>query len=213
MTDDRLKEMEALVRGDEDVIFDTYVNRPRFGSKFWLNVTLVFFLIFFAALYKFAVLDSIIPNDVLVSSLEVFEVDSQWLVKEEVKETDFNGVIMVPQISFRFRNIGKIDLEYVSVMAVFRVPNRSRTLGEASELVMKVPVKPGTESGTITLTCSYGYKTTSKKAFSLNDGEWRDTAAEIYVKCGGSSFTHIKQYIVNRRIEGLDRKVKYHLVD
>jgi len=204
----QLKAIEKLIRGDDDdVIFESYVKPNRFGSKFWLNTTLVVLFIVFAALFKFLVVDNIIPAAVVVSSLEVTSIDSKWVVKEKVKEKDFEGVIMVPQISLRFRNVGDIDLKYVSILSIFKVSNRSRSLGDTSRMIFDKALKPGDESDVIVLTSNYGYKTSSNKAFSANSKEWKDTVADIFVKCGSSSYEPYKKFFMSHKVEGVDRQV------
>jgi len=208
---DELKEIDKPVNGDKDVLFDEYVNRNRYGSRFWLSVTLVFCAILAAVVYKVAVLDKIIPPEVLKNSLQIFAIDSQWVVQQEVHEKDFNGIILVPQVSFRFRNTGKIDLSYVSVLGVFRLLNQPRSIGEDNQLVFKDSLKPGGESERIVLTSGFGYRASSKEAFARNSKEWQNATAEIYVKSGSSVFIYFNNFYIIKRIEGLDMGVDVNI--
>jgi hypothetical protein len=208
---DELKQIEKPVKDDNDVLFDEYVNRSRFGSRFWLSVTLVFCVIVAAVVYKVAVLDKIIPPEVLKASLQVFDIDSQWVVQQEVHEPDFNGIILVPQVSFRFRNIGKIDLSYVSVLGVFRLLNQPRSIGEDNKLIFRDTLKPGGESERIVLTSGFGYRATSKEAFARNSKEWQNATVEIYIKSGSSVYIFFNNFFIIKRIEGLDMGIDINI--
>jgi hypothetical protein len=35
---DELKEIDKPVNDEKDVLFDDYVNRSRYGSRFWLSI-------------------------------------------------------------------------------------------------------------------------------------------------------------------------------
>lgn len=205
---DELKKREQLIQNDEDVLFDEYINRSRFGSKFWLSVTMAVVFILAVVVYKVAVLDRIIPPEILKNSIKIFDIDSQWVVKEEVHEKDFDGIILVPQISFRFRNVGETDLKFVHVLGIFRLLNRAKALGEDSRLALKEPLKPGGESERIVLTCNFGYRATSREAFARNPKQWKSASAEIYVQTGGSKLIFINTYYIIRKIQGLDSEIE-----
>jgi hypothetical protein len=130
------------------------------------------------------------------------------VVKEEVHEKDFDGIILVPQISFRFRNVGETDLKFVNVLGVFRLLNRARALGEGNSLVLKEPLKPGSESERIVLTCNFGYRATSREAFARNPQQWKSASAEIYIQSGGSKPIFMNTYYIIRKIQGLDREIE-----
>ncbi|MCP4152638.1 MAG: hypothetical protein GY757_33185 [bacterium] len=201
---DDLKKIEQLIRGEDDVLFDNFINKKRFDSKFWLYVTLVICFIFFVGLYKFTVLDKIIPPEELKASMELFNIDSKWVETEKIKEKDFEGIIMAPQISFQIRNIGKTKLSYVYILSVFKVMNRAKALGDDSIMSLREELAPGEESERIVLTSAFGYRTTSKRAFDKNATEWKNAQAEIYVKSGSSVFTFLKKFYIIRRIDGYE---------
>ncbi len=213
MTDElksnELKALEKLLVGEDDVLFENVVRPKRFGPKFWLHVTLAVFFIFFVVLYKYAVLDRIVSPDELKESIEIFEMDSKWVFKEEVHEKDFDGIIMVPQLTFRVRNIGKRELSHVYMLSVFRVRNRAKALGEASVIAMRNGLKPGGETEPLVFTSSFGYRTSSKKAFARNSEEWRNSQAEVYAKSGSSSLKLINKFFILHRVEGVEADVKY----
>lgn len=205
---DELKEVKKQIRDENDVLFETYINRKRFGSRFWLYVVMVLVFVLMAILYKNVVIDKIIPPEELKASIEIFDIDSQWVVKEEVHEKDFQGIVLVPQISFRFRNVGKRNLRYIYVLGVFRILNRSKSLGEGNKMALRKPLKPGEESDRIVLTSSFGYRATSKKAFVINQHQWRRTSAEIYIQSGSSKLSFLKTFYIIRKIEGFSPDIE-----
>jgi hypothetical protein len=205
---EELKEVEKQVKDDDEVLFEKYINRKRFGSKFWLFVIMAFVFVLMVILYKNMVIDKIVPPDELKASLEIFDIESQWVVKEEVHEKDFHGIILVPQISFRFRNVGKRNLRYIYVLGVFRIINQPKALGEGNNMALRKPLKPGEESDRIVLTSSFGYRATSKKAFVIHQHQWKRASAEIYVKSGSSQLSFLKSFYIIRKIEGFSPDIE-----
>lgn len=205
---DELETLRQIVSDDDEVLFDKYINKPKYGSKFWLYIALgaVFLLMVF--IYKYAVLDNFIAPEELKASLEIFDIDSQWVVKEEVHEKDFEGIVLVPQISFRFRNVGEEKLKYVSVLGVFRLQNRSKALGEGNRMTLRKGLEPDKGSDRIVVNSSFGYRATSKEAFAKNNKEWKNASVDIYVKSGSSSMIFLKKLYIIRRIDGLEMDIE-----
>lgn len=208
---DELKEIKKFIEGEDEVLFDEYLNRSRFGPKFWVGVTMAVAFIVSVIVYKTVVLDQIVEPEVLKSSIEIFDIDSQWVVKEEIHETDFHGILLVPRISFRFRNVGKEKLSYVSVLGVFRLINRPKSLGEDNKMALRDGLEPGDESERIVLTCGFGYRATSKEAFARNTDRWQNASVEVYVRAGSSKMILFNTYYVIRQIEGVEKEVKFKM--
>jgi hypothetical protein len=198
---------QEIMNEDEEVLFDKYINRRPFGSKFWLYLTLIICFIGFAILFKFYVVDKIIPPEELKASLEVFDITSQWVVKEKIKEKDFEGIVLVPQITFRFRNIGDKPLKNIFVLGVFWLQNRAKALGETSEMVFKEPLEPGKDSDPVVLTSNFGYRAKSKNFF-ITSKDWKEASVKIFVKSSTSHYIFYNVYYILRKIEGLDRDIE-----
>ena len=206
---DELKEIKKFIEGDDDILFDEYINRSRFGPKFWVGVTMAIVFIVSVVVYKTAVLDKIIDPEVLKSSIEIFDIDSQWVVREEIHEKDFHGIVLAPEISFRLRNVGKEKLSYIYVLAVFRLMNRPKSLGEDNKMTLRDGLEPGGESERIVLTCGFGYRATSKEAFSRNKEGWENASVEIFARGGSSNMVLLNTYYVIRKIEGMKKEVRF----
>ncbi|MCP4216373.1 MAG: hypothetical protein GY765_17115 [bacterium] len=206
--DDELKKLKTMVEQDEGALFENYLQPRRYNSKFWLGIIMAVILVGFALVYKFTVLDAVIPPEELKASLEIFNIDSQWVVKEEVHEKDFNGIILVPSITFQFRNVGKRELDHVYVLGVFRLLNRAKSLGEDYDITLKDGLKPGAVSAPINLISSFGYRASSKAAFARNSKDWRSSYSEIFIKRGSSQLSFLKKLFILRKIEGYDMDVE-----
>ncbi len=195
-------------KGIEDSPVEEYVRPGSFWPKFWVKFTVLVSIVILAFVFKSTVLDKGISPEELKSSIEIFDISSQWVEKEKIDEKDFKGIILVPEISFRTRNVGKRELQHVFILGVFRLLNSPRAMGEGYEMLFKEPVKPGGTSGRIVLRSGFGYKATSKKAFEINSQKWRSAEVEIYARSHDSGLVFLKSFYISRKIEGLDVEIK-----
>lgn len=187
---------------------EKYIHPKKFGSKFWVKVFLAAAFVLLAFIVKTTVFDRVVDPKLLVESIEVFDIHSKWVVKEEVDTPDFKGLVIVPQVKFRVRNIGKTDLKYVYFLGVFRVVNRSKALGEDFRTVFDNPLKPGAESESITMTSQYGYRAKSVAAFDASYKEWKESLVQLFVRSGGSQLEPLKTFYLSRRVEGAEINIK-----
>lgn len=198
-------EKKETVTGEaEGEFLEEYLKPKRYKPRFWVWVTLVISAIILVIIYKITVIDTAINPEELKPSIEIFNLDSQWVVLEEIDTKEFKGIVLVPQISFQVRNIGKVVLRNVFFLGEFRLLDRAKNLGEGFQMAFKKPVNPGQESERIVLTCSAGYKASSKLAFKNNIKEWKRAMVEIYIKTGSSKLIFFKTFYITRKIEGLD---------
>ena len=192
-------------------LFDEYLKPKRFNPRFWVWIVLVVAAILMAFIYKVTVVDTTVAPRDLKDAVELINLDSQWVESEKIDTKDFKGIVLVPQISFQVRNVGKIDLQDVYFLGVFRLLDRAKTLGEGFEMTLKKPLKPGQESERITLTCQFGYRASSKVAFKKNSKEWGTSMVEVFTKTGASQLIFLKNFYISRKIEGLE--VDFKLTD
>ncbi len=202
------EENEIIPQEVQDIGLDEYFEPKRFGSKFWLSVSLIIITIGFILFYKFGVIDQSITGEELKSSIEFFDINSQWVVKQKIDTDEFKGVILVPQISFRVRNIGSQDLKNVFLLGVFSFLDTGKTIGEGYEMILKDGLPPEGESRRVTLTSGFGYRATSERAFDKNQKDWRTTFVEIFARSRNSKLTFVKSFYISRKIEGLDIEVR-----
>lgn len=200
--------MEPEHNGQREILFEEYQKRFWQRSKFWLGVVLCALFIVFALVFKRTIVDTSMTAEELKSAIELFDISSQWVVKEKIVEPGFQGVILVPEVSFRIRNSGNRELSYVFLLGVFRFMDNGRTIGEGYRMTLRRPLPPGRESGRIDLRCGFGYRASSAVAFEKNRKDWRNVFTEVFAKSKNSKLVLIKTFYISRLISGQDIEVK-----
>jgi hypothetical protein len=189
-------------------ILDEYGSPRRLGPRLFRLSLILILVVAAALLVKSDLFDRPIAVDDLKASIEIFNISSQWVVKSRVEEDDFEGVILVPEISFQVRNIGRQRLSFVFFLGVFRFLDNGKSIGEGYQMALEDSLGPQGESATITLRSGFGYRATSAEAFERNQREWRSSFVEVFVRSKGSKPIFYKSYFISRRIEGLGVDVK-----
>lgn len=206
-------ENNLMLDEKKEVILEEFIKPRRFGSKFWMYLIVFSLFVLIILLFKTNIIDKSITADELKSSVEFFNISSQWIVKEKINENDFKGIILVPEITFRVRNIGKINLKYVFFLGVFRFLDTGKTMGEGYKLGIKKSLQPGGESDPIKLAAGFGYRASSKEAFKRNQRNWGNAYVEIFIKSRNSKLVFFKSYYISRKIEGMDIDVRINKVN
>ncbi len=204
---EKVDDFKDQTKNGEEILDDYAQPRTR-QTKFWLWIILAVVFILLVFIYKATVIDTTVKPQDLKASMELFDINSQWVQSEEINTPEFKGIVLVPEISFQVRNNGKKDLYYVYFLGVFRLVNSAKALGEGMYMAFKVPLKPGQESGKIKLTSAFGYRASSKEAFNTNSKEWRNAMVEIFIKSGAGSLFPLKSFYISRKIEGLEIDIK-----
>lgn len=168
---------------------------------------IILFVVLFL-LFKSDIIEPPLSSEELKSSLEIFNISSQWVVKKEIKEDDFQGIILVPEIGFQVRNVGDSDLKYVFFLGVFRFLDSGKIIGEGFKMDLTDVLHPGEVSHRITLTSALGYRASSKEAFRQNPKDWQSSFVEVFIKRRNSQLTFYKSYYISRKIEGMDINVR-----
>lgn len=207
MSEENEKKVTVTGEGGEE-IFEEYLRPKRYKPRFWVWVTLTISAIILVIIYKITVIDTAVNPAELKPAIEMFNLDSQWVILEEIDTKEFKGIVLVPQISFQVRNVGRLVLRDVYFLGEFRLLDRPKTLGEGFQMAFKKPVNPGEESERIVLTSMAGYKASSKMAFKKNINEWKRAMVEIYVKTSSSKLIFLKTFYITRKIEGLDLDIQ-----
>jgi hypothetical protein len=198
----------APVTGANEEILEEYYRSFWRNSKFWLGVVLVFIFLVFAFVFKKTVMDTSIKPQQLKSALEFFDISSQWVVNEKVSAEDFNGIILVPELSFRIRNVGQKDMSYVFLLGVFRFMDNGKFIGEGYQMTLRKALSPGGESERITLKSGFGYRASSAEAFERYKKNWRNSSCELFVKSHNSGLVSVKTFYISRKIAGQGIEVK-----
>ena len=190
------------------MVLDEYTRPRRWGSRLLRWLIILILVAAAALLVKNDLVDRSIAVDDLKASVEIFNISSQWVVRNRVEEEDFKGVVLVPEISFQVRNVGEETLSFVFFLGVFRFLDNGKTIGEGYEMTLEDPLVPGDESDKINLRSGFGYRATSEEAFERNQREWRSSFVEVFIRSKSSKLIFFKSYFISRKIEGMDVDVK-----
>ncbi len=177
--------------------------RNRFRITLILSILFVAYLVYF----KINNIDKGLTREELKSSVEFFDISSQWIEKEKIEDEDFKGIVMVPQISFRIRNSGEKLLKNIYILGVFRKLFIGKSMGEGFKIVLKKGAKKGESSEKIIITSSFGYRATSKESFMKGSVEWGKTLVEIYIKSSRSKLFFVKSFYIRQIVEGMAKDV------
>jgi len=190
---------------ENEPIFKEYLNQERGFSHFikqpksWLIIfTVVVGIILLGVFIKTVIMDTMTPQEVS-KSIEVIWQDTVWLEKESTP----NEVKVVPSIRFKVKNVGPKTLEYVHFEGVFRIEETDKELGSGGALEFKDGLRPGEESGEISIKSNFGYSG-STKANIMKNKEWKQVRVTLYARTKGSGPAVIGDiYTVKKEIEGL----------
>jgi hypothetical protein len=198
---------QPLDQKEKDDFLDEYIQPVSSSTKFWLGVAGLLIFAVLAWVFKATVIDISMSGDELRRSITLFDISSQWTVKEQNDDPDFKGITLVPEVSFRFRNTGRRELRYVYLLGVFRFMPTGKFIGEGYQMTLRTPLPPGGESEPIVLRCGFGYKASSAEAFEKNRRNWMNSYVELFTKSKNSRYVMIKTLYVSRRIAGMDVEV------
>ncbi len=185
------------------------ITRPSWKRvRFWITAILSVLLVSYFIYFKLVLVDGDLSAEELKSSVEFFNISSQWIEKGKVEDSDFKGIIMVPQISFQVRNTGKKLMKNIYILGVFRRLYIGKAMGEGFRITMKKGVSPGKVSDIIIINSAFGYRTKSKESFKRVSSVWGKTLVEIYVKSTRSHLFFIKSFYIRQIIEGMAKEVR-----
>ena len=186
---------------------EEYINPKKTKAK--IAFYIIILITFFTILYVFIIdTNKRMSTEELRASIKLFNIESKWISNGTINDGESKKIILVPTISFRIKNIGIIDLSYLSVVGVFRFHSNEKFLGEGNKMVLKEPLKPGSSSNKqITIISDRGYRASSINAFIDNEKEWQTTFVDVFMKIGGYKHVKIKRFNISRRIKGMQLNV------
>jgi hypothetical protein len=138
-------------------------------------------------------------GDELKASIEVLDYTSAWVSKYYQPWPE--RLILVPQISFRIKNIGAKPLSYVNFNAVFNFKGDPENFGDAFLAAVRgKSVPPGGTSDVITLKSNLGVD--GKNLAGIRDNpEWRTAEVRLFAISRGSTPVLLGVYDVSRDID------------
>jgi hypothetical protein len=138
-------------------------------------------------------------SDELKASVEVLDYTSAWVAKYYQPWPE--RLILVPQISFRIKNIGAKPLTYVNFNAVYNFKGDPENFGDAFMAAIRgKAVPPGEASDLITLKSNLGVD--GKNLAGIRDNpEWKQAEVRLFAISKGSSPVLLGVYDVSRDID------------
>lgn len=138
-------------------------------------------------------------RDELKSSIEVIDYTSAWVSKYYQPWPP--RLILVPQISFRIKNIGTKPLSYVNFNAVYQFKGDPENFGDAFMAAIRgKAVPPGATSDLIVLKSNLGVD--GKNLAGIRDNpEWKSAFVRLFAISKGSHPVLIGVYDVSRDID------------
>jgi hypothetical protein len=138
-------------------------------------------------------------SDELLSSVEVVGIETKWV--EKYYQPWPPRLIIVPQISFRIKNISDTPLTYVNFNAVFKFKGDLNNFGDAFlAAIRREAVPPGELSEVIVLKSNFGVE--GKNLENIRDNpEWKPTEVKLFAISRGSQPVLLGLYDVSRDID------------
>ncbi len=138
-------------------------------------------------------------SDELKSSIEVLDYTSSWVSKYYQPWPP--RLILVPQISFRIKNIGPKPLTYVNFNAVFQFKGDPENFGDAFMAAVRgKAVPPGGTSDLIVLKSNLGVD--GKNLAGIRDNpQWKPAYVRLFAISKGSHPVPLGTYDVSRAID------------
>lgn len=138
-------------------------------------------------------------NEDLKNSVEVVDYTSVWVSKYYQPWPP--RLILVPQITFRIKNIGAKPLNYVNFNAVFNFKGDPENFGDAFKAAIRgKAVPPGELSPVITLRSNLGVD--GKNLAGIRDNpSWKQAEVRLFAISKGSSPVRLGIYDVSRDID------------
>jgi len=138
-------------------------------------------------------------SEELKASIEVLDYTSTWVAKYYQPWPE--RLILVPQISFRIKNIGPKPLNYINFNAVYNFKGDPENLGDGFLAAIRgKAVPPGETSDLIVLKSDFGVD--GRNLAGIRDNpEWRPAEVRLFAQSKGSGPVLLGVYDVSRDID------------
>jgi hypothetical protein len=135
----------------------------------------------------------------LKEAIELVDLETKWVSKYYQPWPP--RLILVPQISFRVKNIGDRPLNYVNFNAVFNFKGERANLGDAFLAAIRgKAIAPGEMSGPIVLKSNLGVDGKDLENIRENP-EWKPTEVRLFALSRGSQPVLLGIFDVSREID------------
>ncbi len=167
---------------------------------FWITLVSVLIIIFILQFFLKNTSFNPPTEEEVKNSIKVLVVNTDWTYKYRTK----NEVRIVPEITFKIKNIGKKPLQYLIANVIFDLEGLNQELGNGwKPIISKKPLLPGETSEPITIKSGFGYRASSVKAFYKNYYNWKRAWANIFIKWKGSRYVKFGTFEIRKHIKGV----------
>lgn len=137
--------------------------------------------------------------DELKNSIELLDLETKWVSKYYQPWPP--RLILVPQLSFRVKNVGSKALNYINFNAVFNFKGDRENLGDAFlAAIRSKAVAPGETSPVIVLKSNLGVDGKDLENIRENP-EWKPTEVRLFALSRGSQPVLLGVFDVAREID------------
>jgi hypothetical protein len=137
------------------------------------------------------------PTVDLKKGLQILDVSTGWYDAGIVDGQNK----LVPQISFKLKNVSNRTLYTLQVNALFRHGDDKEEWGSAFATVAgSSGLAPGATTGAIVLRSPQGYKSTEPRQQMLQNSHFVDAKVELSAKYESTQWTRIGDYKIDRKL-------------
>lgn len=135
----------------------------------------------------------------LKASIEIADLESKWVSK--LYQPWPPRLILVPQISFRIKNLGAKPMTYVNFNAIFNFKGDRENFGDCFLAAIRgKPVPAGEKSDLIVMKSNFGVDGRDRKTIETSPG-WKQAEVRLFAQSRGTQPVLIGVYDVSRFID------------
>jgi hypothetical protein len=135
----------------------------------------------------------------LKASIEITDIETKWVAK--LYQQWPPRLIVVPQLSFRVRNLAAKPMTYVNFNAIFNFKGDRENFGDCFlAAIRSTPVPPGEKSPAIAMKSNFGVDGRDLKTIQTSPA-WKQAEVRLFAQSRGTQPVLIGVYDVSRFID------------
>jgi hypothetical protein len=135
----------------------------------------------------------------LKASMEITDVETRWVSK--LYQQWPPRLILVPQLSFRVKNISAKPLTYVNFNAIYNFKGERENFGDCFlAAIRSKPVPPGGKSDLISMKSNFGVDGKDLKTIQTSPA-WKEAEVRLFAQSKGTQPILLGVYDVSRYID------------
>jgi len=135
----------------------------------------------------------------LKAAMEITDIETRWVSKFYQQWPP--RLILVPQLSFRVKNVSAKPLTYVNFNAIFNFKGDRENFGDCFlAAIRSKPVAPGNKSDRISMKSNFGVDGKDLKTIQTSPA-WKEAEVRLFAQSKGSQPILLGVYDVSRYID------------